>query len=51
MELSPSGEIISRSDTQEFLQHVVETEGSLTCSKEPATGPYPEPEGPSPSAF
>jgi hypothetical protein len=26
----------------------METEGSLLCLQEPATGPYPEPDAPSP---
>jgi hypothetical protein len=29
----------------------MEPEGSLSCSQQPATGPYPEPDAPSPQAL
>jgi hypothetical protein len=43
MELSPSWEATNRSATQEFSNI-----GSLSCSQELATGPYPEPDRSSP---
>jgi hypothetical protein len=39
MELSPSWEATSWNP-----QHFMETKVSLSCSQEPATGPYPEPD-------
>jgi hypothetical protein len=44
MDQSPSGEADSHPARQEVPLIFLEPEGSLPCSKEPATGPYPEPE-------
>jgi hypothetical protein len=48
MELSHSREATSRSALQEFPQNFMEPEGSVACSQEPSTGPYPEPQQVSP---
>jgi hypothetical protein len=42
VKLLPPWKILSAS--QEHLPPFTETEGSLPCSKEPASGPYPEPD-------
>jgi hypothetical protein len=44
MELSPFWDAASSRTSQHFM----ESEGSLTCSQEPSTGPYPEPDQSSP---
>jgi hypothetical protein len=44
MELSPSCEAASYAATEELHQYFMEPEGSLPCSQEPSTGPYPEPD-------
>jgi hypothetical protein len=41
MELSPSWEAANCAATQEILSIYLEPEGSLPCSQEPSTGPYP----------
>jgi hypothetical protein len=43
MEESPSGEADSRSANQEILSFL-QSEGSLLCSKDHATGLYPQPD-------
>jgi hypothetical protein len=47
-ELSPSWETANCAATQELPQHFMEPEGSLSCSQEPSTGPYPKPDRSSP---
>jgi hypothetical protein len=45
MELSRSWEAANCAATQEIQsQHFIKPEGSLPCSQEPFTGPYPEPD-------
>jgi hypothetical protein len=44
MELSPFWEANSCSAYSRISQHFVKPKGSLSCSQEPATGPYPEPD-------
>jgi hypothetical protein len=45
MELSPSWKAASRSSTLELKKNSWKVpEGSLPCSQEPTTGPYPEPD-------
>jgi hypothetical protein len=41
MDLSPSWEAASSAATKEFPNIL----GSLPCSQEPSTGPYPKPNG------
>jgi hypothetical protein len=48
MKLSPSSESASCAASQELPQNFKEPEGSLPCSQEPSTGPYPEPDLTSP---
>jgi hypothetical protein len=48
MELSPSWEVAICAATQELPSLFLEPEGSLSCSQEPSTGPYPEPDQSSP---
>jgi hypothetical protein len=48
MKLSPSWETASWAGTQKFPQYFMEPEGSLPCSQDPSTGPYPEPDRSSP---
>jgi hypothetical protein len=43
MEQSPTRDANSRSASQEISQHLTESECSLQCSQDPATGPIPEP--------
>jgi hypothetical protein len=43
MQLSPSLEAASHSAAQEYPDILWEPEGSLPCSQEPATSPYPVP--------
>jgi hypothetical protein len=43
--ISPYWEADSHSASQEITR---EPEGSFLCSQHPATGPYPEPDEPSP---
>jgi hypothetical protein len=45
MQLSPSSEAISCSDTQEFSKNFMKSGGSLPCSQEPIICLYPEPNG------
>jgi hypothetical protein len=47
MELGPR-EAAGRSARQECRQSFMEAEDSLSCSQEPSTGPYSEPDGSSP---
>jgi hypothetical protein len=47
MEKSPS-EANSHSASQEYFAPFIEPEGSLSCSRQPPTGPYPEPDESSP---
>jgi hypothetical protein len=42
MEHSPYWEADSRSASQQIQPPFIKTEGSLPCSQEPGTGPYPE---------
>jgi hypothetical protein len=42
MDLSSSRQATSRSVTQEFPKYFLEPYGSLLCSHDPATDPYPE---------
>jgi hypothetical protein len=42
-ELSPSWGAVNCAAPQESPQHFMEPEGSIPCSQEPSTGPYPEP--------
>jgi len=44
---SPSCEDNNRSASKKFPDFM-DPEGSLPCSQEPATGPYPKPDGSSP---
>jgi hypothetical protein len=44
MEKDTSWEAAGRSATQRVSQQFMETEGSLSCSQEPSTCLYPEPE-------
>jgi hypothetical protein len=46
--VSPSWEADSHLATQEISPLLMETEGSLPCSQQPDTGPYPEPDESSP---
>jgi len=48
MEQSPSWEADSHTASQINSPPLVESEGSLPCSKQAATGPYPEPDESSP---
>jgi hypothetical protein len=47
MEQSPSWEVKSLSYSRNSL-HFMEPEGSLSCSEEPATNPYTEPDASNP---
>jgi hypothetical protein len=51
MELSPSWEVANCAAIQEIPSNFKEPEGSSPCSQEPSTGPYPEPDWPSPHHF
>jgi hypothetical protein len=44
MELSPSQEAASCAVTQELPNILRKPDGSLPCSQEPSTSPYPEPD-------
>jgi hypothetical protein len=44
MGLSPAREATSCVATQELPQHFMKPEGSLPCSQQPSSGPYPEPD-------
>jgi len=44
MEQGPSWEVNSQLTSQEIPCHFYGTKGSLLCSQEPATGPYPKPD-------
>jgi hypothetical protein len=48
MEQSPSWEVNTSSATEEIPRILMETEGSLSHSQEPATCPHPEPDQSSP---
>jgi hypothetical protein len=47
-EQSPSWEADSHSASQQNSRPFMEPEGSLQCSQQPATGPYPEPDASNP---
>jgi hypothetical protein len=47
-EMSPSWEAANCAAIQEIPSNFKEPKGSLPCSQEPSTGPYPEPVGSSP---
>jgi hypothetical protein len=48
MDLNPSWEAAIWAVTQEFPSILWKPEGSLPCSQEPSTGPYPEPDNTGP---
>jgi hypothetical protein len=48
MELSPSQDATNCAATREFPKYFMEPGGSLTCSQQPSTDPYPGPDESSP---